>query len=142
MNEPNFCIDSELARDLQIEEICERYEEAWRAGRFPEIAACLGEIDPAGVTTLKTELETRERQWRQRLGQIPAADSGVDDNSPKPKSPAVDSNDDSTEDYDGDLRVPVSSKAAGRDFAGRLARRYGKCRPWTSNLVVRDGSRP
>ncbi len=70
MNELTFYIDSELARDLQIEEICERYEEAWREGRFPEIADCLGEIDPAGVTTLKSELETREREWRKRWGRL------------------------------------------------------------------------
>ncbi len=93
MNEPSFSIDSELARDLKIEEICERYEEAWRAGRFPEIAACLGQIDPAGVTTLKSELETREHEWRQRWGQIPPSGSDVDDNSPKPESPAAGSND-------------------------------------------------
>lgn len=70
MNEPDLYIDSELARDLEIEEICERYEEAWREGRFPEIAACFGEIDPAGVTTLKSELETREHEWRRRWGQV------------------------------------------------------------------------
>jgi tetratricopeptide (TPR) repeat protein len=114
MNEPDLCIDSELARDLRIEEICERYEEAWREGRFPEIAACLGEIDPAGVTTLKSELETRERQWRERWEQIPPSGSDVDDQSPKPESPAAGSSDDITEDFDGDLRVPVPSKAAGR----------------------------
>ncbi len=109
MNELNFCIDSELARDLKIEEICERYEEAWRAGQFPEITDCLGEIDPAGVDTLKSELETREREWRKRLGQIPPSDSDVDH-----KSPPRCSNDDSTEDYDGDLRAPVPSKGTRR----------------------------
>ena len=124
MNEPELYIDSELARDLKIEEICERYEEAWREGRFPEIAACFGEIDPAGVTTLKSELETREHEWRRRWGQVPPSGSDVENDSPKHPSPAGGSNDDITEDFDGDLRVPVSSKAAGR-FSIRCRQCHG-----------------
>ncbi|MBM4090271.1 MAG: hypothetical protein FJ276_12740 [Planctomycetes bacterium] len=71
MNDAAGEFDSDINRELRIEAICERYEEAWRSGRRPEIAACLEEIEAPGRSELVQELVTCELQWRRQQGEAP-----------------------------------------------------------------------
>ncbi|MBM4090812.1 MAG: hypothetical protein FJ276_15525, partial [Planctomycetes bacterium] len=74
MNDPGWEYDSDITRELRIEAMCERVEEAWRAGRQLELAACLEEVESGDRAELAQELVTRAVQWRRQRGETPRVD--------------------------------------------------------------------
>jgi serine/threonine-protein kinase len=56
---------------LRIDQICDRFEAEWRAGRRPELSTYLGEIAPAQRAALLNELLAVEVEYRLRRGERP-----------------------------------------------------------------------
>src|SRR5690349_3674388 len=68
----------ELPLDVveRIDEICDRFEAAWRAGERPGIEDYLHQIDEPYRTALAAELLASEVEARRRLGEsTPSADA-------------------------------------------------------------------
>jgi len=55
----------------RVEEMCDRFEAAWKAGRRPPIEDYLGEVPEAGRTALFHELLVLELTYRRRVGERP-----------------------------------------------------------------------
>ncbi len=55
----------------RLEEICDRFEAAWKAGERPTIEDYLGELPEADQTALFRELLVLELTYRRRLGERP-----------------------------------------------------------------------
>ena len=63
-----------LALARQVDQVCDRFEEAWLSGRRPRIEEFLGEAPQAARPTLLRELLRLELERRCRAGERPAAD--------------------------------------------------------------------
>jgi formylglycine-generating enzyme required for sulfatase activity/tRNA A-37 threonylcarbamoyl transferase component Bud32 len=57
---------------LQVEEVCNRFEVAWRDGAKPRIETYLGETPEPGRSVLLHELLALELEYRRRSGDVPA----------------------------------------------------------------------
>jgi serine/threonine protein kinase/formylglycine-generating enzyme required for sulfatase activity/tetratricopeptide (TPR) repeat protein len=63
--------DSSPSLGGRVEEICDRFEAAWKAGRRPPIEDYLGELPEVGQTALLRELLVLELTYRDRAGDRP-----------------------------------------------------------------------
>jgi hypothetical protein len=62
----------------RVDELCDRFEAAWRAGPAPRIEDYLGQTDEADGAALLCELVALERELRRRRGERPRAQEYLD----------------------------------------------------------------
>src|SRR5262249_37213623 len=59
---------------LRVNEICMRFESAWRQGRRPRVEDCLGEAPEPERSALLRELVLLDVEYRRQQGEAPSAD--------------------------------------------------------------------
>jgi tRNA A-37 threonylcarbamoyl transferase component Bud32 len=70
--------DRPLRSSERIDEACDRFEAAWRAGLAPRIEDFLAEAEQADLAALLDELVALERELRRRSGERPGAEEYLD----------------------------------------------------------------
>ncbi len=69
----------ELLLAERVDQLCDRFEAAWQAGKYPTIEDYLAEIVPEGRSLLVQELLLIDREYRRRESVGPSADAPAAD---------------------------------------------------------------